>query len=630
MIPPPVKSPGFAAVRPGAWAGALLACCALGLVAAAAQETVTAAGAKPAFRLEALVDFPDDTVVAGRALTPADIDALMARLAGLGIRRVSWAYYADGRGGFLSSPGFTEGDPYQSDTKSEWKYFEETYRLLGNPLKVAVEAGHRHGLEVYAYFKPYETGPGMVFPEGSPEAAEWGRLDCVGGKLTWMDPFVRDHPHLRIKRRADDLPGWAATAPIHRIRLTKKDASPTRLTAEHLQIWTSPRNHRYEPKPVKFTFQETVEPSPREVRDQHGHVLTRQGDPVRVLTLSGLDLSDKYVAVTTDFAGGKADFVNSGLALMTALDAQGREIPGSFASGGAIWAGNLADLREGGLMFDYGWGAAQVVLDAPRTRPKPGSTAELPLDAADTNGKQGFIAFTRGRNEYLPGALCETEPEVRDFWLRCLDEMIEAGVDGVDFREENHSTHTDHPADYGYNEVVLAQARARPGDLRANIAAVRGEAYTEFLRACKKRLAGAGKAMRYNLQLDFFRPDPPANRLLAYPANIHFDWQRWIDEGLMDGGILRFFSLPFGSLYDDRITLEMIARAQKHGIPLTVNRYVGTPAERLKDEVLRVKQDGRFEGFIFYEVASYVRFGPNPGECFLKYPPVEQAAAAAR
>lgn len=604
--------------------GAFLA---LGPLAAAAPAV---AGPKAPFMLEALVDFPDDVVVAGRALTPLDLDAMMARLAGLGIRRVSWAYYGDGHGGFLYPAGFTDGEPYQGDARSEWKLYGETYRGLGNPLKVAVEAGHRHGLEVYAYFKPYETGPGMIFPAGSSEAQKWGLLDCIGGRLTWMDPFVRDHPNLRIKRRTDDLPASAGSTAIQTIRLTKQDAKPTRLTAEHLQIWTSDRNYRFERKPVKFTFQDSVEPSPREVRDHQGRVLTRRGDPVRVLTLGGLDLRDNFVAVTTDFTDAKADFVNSGLALMTALDAHGREIVGTFASGGAIWAGPLVDLGEGGLMFDYGWGAAPVVLDAPRARLKPGSSADLPLDAADTNGKQGFIAFARGRNAYLPGALCETEPAVQAFWLGCLDEMIAAGVDGVDFREEGHSTHTDHPADYGFNDVVLAKARARPGDLLANIAAVRGEAYTEFLRACHRRLAAAGKPMRYNLQVDFFRPNPPASRLLAYPANLSFDWPRWIDEGIVDAAILRFFSLPFSSLFEDQIVQDMIARAQRRGLPLTVNRYVETPGAGLAGEVQRVKQDGRFQGFIFYEVASYLRFGPNPGECIIKYDPVKQAAAAVR
>ncbi|MDI1334922.1 MAG: hypothetical protein PSU94_01960 [Lacunisphaera sp.] len=583
-------------------------------------------GASRQFMLETMVDFPDDALTAGRVLTPQDIDALMAKLAELGVRRVSWGYYADGRGGFLNPSGFSEDDTYHTDSKVEWKYFDATYRLLGNPLKVAVEAGHRHGLEVYAYYKPYETGGGIMFPEGSEPARKWGRMDCIGGKFSSMDPFVFANPDLRIKRRTDDIPSWAGPAAVHTIRLTKSDAAPTRLDAAHLEIWTSPNNFGYQPKPVKFAFAESVEPAAREVRDHFGNVLTRRGDPVRVLTLSGLNLEDKYILVASSFSDGKPDFVNSGLALMTALDAQGREIPGVFASGGAVWAGNLVDFRTAGLMFDYGWGAAPIIMDASNT--PVDESVVLPPTAAKPRGKQGFIAFARGRNSHLPGALCETDPRVRAFWLQCIDEMIAAGVDGVDFREENHSTMTDHPEDYGFNDAILEKARLRKGDLLHNIAEVRGEAYTEFLRECHHRLAKAGKAMRYNLQVDYFRPDPPPNRLPAYPANVHFEWQRWLDEGLLDGVILRFFALPFSAIFEDHIAQKMIASARQRGLPVTVNRYVESP--ELSAELQRVKAAGHFAGFIFYEVNSYIKFGRAPGECALNYAPVEKALTEVR
>jgi hypothetical protein len=364
---------------------------------------------------------------------------------------------------------------------------------------------------------------------------------------------------------------------------------------------------------VKFTVAETVEPAKRDVRDQNGNILTHEGDAVRTLTLSGLNLEDKYILITTDFESGKPDFTNSGLALLTAYDEQGREIPGVVASGGTIWAGNLVDFRNKGLVFDYGWGSTPISLDAP-----------------NASGKNGFLAFARGRNAYLPGALCETEPKVQEFWLKCLDEIIAAGVDGVDFRDENHSTHTDHPEEYGFNPAVLAKAQARPGNLLKNIADVRGEAYTEFLRECHRRLSKAGIPMRYNLQLDFYRPNPPANRLLAYPANINFQWQRWIDEGMLEGSILRFFSLPFGSLFDDSIARDMIARSQKRDMKITVNRYIEVPGEKLTDEVLRIKSDGRFDGYIFYETGSYIKYGPNPGDCSVNYPLLIKATTAAR
>ncbi len=353
----------------------------------------------------------------------------------------------------------------------------------------------------------------MVFPEGSQEAQTMGLLDHVGGRLAVLDRFVVQHPELRIKRRTDDLPEDVDQAVISTIRLVKKDDSPTRITGDRLQIWTSPNNWQYQQKQVAFSFSESVEAAPHDFRDAAGNVLTRAGQPVRVLTLSELHLTDKYILVTTDFTEGPADFVNAGTEMVQVLDDQGRPLPVSVATGGFVWCANLINFRNGGLAYDYGWGAAPVTLDAP-----------------NTNGRQGFVAFTRGRPAYLTNALCETEPAVQEFWLQCLEEMIAAGVDGVDFREENHSTHTDYPEDYGFNEVIVRQCEGLQGQaLLAKIAQVRGNAWTDFLTRCRRRLQAAGAKMRYHLQADWLRPDRPPARALAYPANIDWQWRRWVD-----------------------------------------------------------------------------------------------------
>ena len=129
-----------------------------------------------------------------------------------------------------------------------------------------------------------------------------GLLPHVGGRLGWLDPFVKNHPELRIKRRTDDLPAGIDQAVVTSIRLIKKDDSPTRITKEHLQLWTSETNWQYQQAKVDFTFADTVEKAPREVCDNRGNVLTRAGQPVRVLTLSGLNLTSRQVLITTDFA----------------------------------------------------------------------------------------------------------------------------------------------------------------------------------------------------------------------------------------------------------------------------------------------------------------------------------------
>ncbi len=531
------------------------------------------------FMMEALVDFPDDALGAPEPITVAHIDAMMRRLAECGVRRVSWGYYADGLGGFLTPTH----DP-------QWSNLARTYQALGqNPLAVAVAAAHRYGLELFAYFKPYETGPACLFPMGSLEAAAYGRLDQVGGRMTWIHPFVANHPHLRIKRRADDPVPDASQAAIASMKLRKSDSAPTRITGEHLKIWVSDLNHRYRVLDVPFTFVDSVEAG-------------RDG-PQRVLTLGGLDLRTPYVLVTTDFTEGPADFANNALEMVTACDADGRELPCEVATGWAVWFADRVDFRSWGVMFDTGWsGVAPVCLDEP-----------------NAGGRDGFVAIARGRNAYLPGALCETEPEVQAFWLSCIQSMLDAGVDGIDFREENHSTHTDHPLDYGFNDAVIARCRERGGVDLATIAAVRGDAYTSFLQRAKRLINGRGRTMRIHFQIDWYRSDPDVGRLPAYPANIDFQWRRWIDLGLTDSAVLRFFALPFDCVFNDAVAHELVDRCRAGGIPITVNRYIHR--ETLVDEVRRVKEDGRFAGFILYETNSFMGFD-TAGGCTITAPEV--------
>ena len=556
-----------------------------GIVLATAA-TATAAPAKAVhranapFRLEALVDFVDDAL--DTAFTVDHVESMMAALAGMGVSRVSWAYYGDGHGGYFIPAGLD----------GRWSNLAKTYAVLGNPLRVAAAAAHRHGMELYAYYKPYETGAPVALAEGSPEARAYGRLKQRGAWLTWLDPFVVENPHLRLRHRPDTrLTGVDPGAPICGLRLTKKDDSPTRITAEHLQIWSSRQNYRYELCDLPFEVRDDIVPSPKNVRDIGGRLLTPMGAPVRTLTLTGFELNTPYVLVTTDFVDGPSDFENAGTDMLVALDAEGREIPGVLFSGAMIYMAERINFRTWGLLFDCGYG---------RTLAR--------LDASNASGNQGLVAFARGRNDYVPGALCETEPAVQDFWLACIAEMIEAGVDGVDFRVENHSTHTEYPEDYGFNDVVLAECARRGKTDDATVAAVRGEAYTAFLRRAKKTLAAQGKRLRVNLNLDWFRPEPPANRRLAYPANIDFAWRQWIDEGLFDEGILRMYALPFDAVFTDQIATEMISRCQGKGIPLSVNRYIHPTSA---DEFDRTRQDGRFAAFILYETASYLRHGPD-------------------
>ena len=463
------------------------------------------------FRLEALCDFPDDAEHTPQPLSPDHIDTFVQTLCGLGIRRLAWSYYADERGGHI-----LPCDPDTSDeTMSRYRAIVDTYSLLGNPLAAGVRAGHRHGLEVYGNYKPYETGPGIPFPLGSPQAKRFGHLTKLDSQTSWLDPFVRDHPHLRIKRRSDDIPTDNATRPVATIKLFKCDDSPTRITKEHLQIWASSDNYQYKPLDIAFDLIECVETAERDVYTLQGTAyhnyaapITRTGDAVRTLTIQGLDLDAPFILITTHFKEGKPDFFNPATAMMRVYNDQGREIVGVLSNGSGIYNSRLIDFRNWGLLYDHGYGCMPDY-----------------LDGANDSGRSGLIAFARGRNTFLDGALCETEPEVQQFWLQCVAAILDTGVDGIDFRIENHSTHTDFPFDYGYNPVVLDQCRDPENPTVEEIRRIRGDAYTAFLRKARNLITRRGKKMRINLELDYLRPDPLVNRLLAYPANMDVQWE---------------------------------------------------------------------------------------------------------
>ncbi len=576
------------------------------------------------FKIEALVDFPDDALSAPCVLERKHIENLMRLLSEQGVQRIIWGYYGDGHGGFLM-PGI-ENDTSLLYDMNQYGYYAKTINLLENPLKVASEYAHRYGMEIYAYFKPYETGVSGDFPEGSPQARLWGRLYRVGGFLSWIDPFVAKNPHLRIKRRTDDLWQGIDSEVIETIRLTNKDDSPTRIKKENIEIWTSPLNYRYQKKNIDFRYKETVEKSEKDVYDVYGNLLTRKDDRVRVITLSGLNLTDKYILVTTNFTDGKPCFSNAWDNLLRVFNKQYKEIPGVYATGTSIWFPEWEDFRKGGLCFDTGRGPELTYLDLPNN-PEPGKEYQEGSRKFRLKGQakaQGFIGFARGRNIYLPGGLCETEPEVRKFWLSCIEEMIDAGVDGIEFRVENHSCHTDTPQDYGFNDIVLEKISKKHTDIFQEISKIRTRTYSKFLSDASKLIRSKGKKVRVNLNADWFRPasERPGSRKLAYPANIEFEWEKWIDSGIMDEAVLRIFAKPFSGIFgQDQTAQRMIEKCFEKNIPLSVNRYVWSD-ENLVDEFDRVYRNKKFSGFILYETWSFIDFLKD-GNCRISSPGFE-------
>jgi hypothetical protein len=541
----------------------------------------------------ALSDFPDEAIATKHLITESHLRSLMGLLSGEGIKTVTWYYYADADGGHRLPKSM------QSVTN--------TYKHLGNPLAVAVKAAHAEGLEVFGCLKPYEMGVSKVSPLGSRESQEEGHFELIGGKLVWADPFVAEHPECCIQHRTSAIPEPNRDEPIHTIRLFKSNDQPTRIKKENLQIWASPNNFQYKQLDVEFELEQVFETAPKDVDTLSRGRVSNKGDRVLVLELSGLNLTDPYVLVTTNIASGKGDFSNASTSMLRAYDKQGDEIIGCFANGMPIFNAPRANFRTWGLMFDTGYGLRTCT-----------------LDTNSAGGNRGLIAFARGRALRL-GAPCESEPAVQEYWLKCVEHILDTGADGVEFRLENHSTHTDFPHEYGYNQAVLDRLEDPKNATSEQVAKVRGDAYTEFLLKAKELIKARGKKMRLNFEVDSLRSDIPAKRLLAYPANMELQWRRWIEQVAPDEAVIRHYGLTFDQIMEDARTTEIVSMLTERNIPVFFNRYMRSHEHgRFLSDIDAIRARPEYVGYVFYEIAAFVNYNSD-GTCSFKNPKIVEA-----
>ena len=564
---------------------------------------------KHPFILSATVDFPDDIIPGPYNFDL--LDKMMSTLKSIGVKRVYWLYYGD-----VDQNSFWAGDLFENP---QITFGKETVNATGEPLKAAVPIAHEHGIEVYGVLKPYNTGMSSTNAPGS--GCKSSSIQRIGGAIPQAIPFLERYPHTRLRRRPDSRT-TGETVPVTKIRLLKKDDFPTRVRPENLQIWTSPDNGSYSKLDARFTVTEHVEPSPGEVRDYYGELVTGEGASVRTLTLNGLHITDRFVVVTTDFADDNGDFVNTAVGMIEAYgENSDTPLPVVVASRGAFWSGPR-DLQENSPDFDSGLGLFQITLDMDNASERRGQFWNR-LAAG------GLVAFAQGKNEYLPGMASEVYPEVNRLWDGWVDRVLETGVDGIDIRVSSHGSLVDEPWEYGFDEPIVGAYRTKYGtapwesaDDLARFARLRGEYFTSFIRRTSNRARSMGKMMQAHIHTEAFRPDVVHGQIMGFPPNTHFAWQQWMSDGLLDG--ITFRTSWFEALEDqpgtppvrskltnalqDSVAAEALELANDLGIPAYMNRYIDRAVgidEYLSDMEFALN-DERFAGFDLYETSNFI------------------------
>ena len=565
--------------------------------------------AKHPFILSATVDFPDDVIPGpydGRLL-----DELMGTLKSMGVRRVYWLYYGD-----VEPESLWAGSLYENP---QIPYGTQTLETIGEPLKAAVPFAHRHGLEIYGVLKPYNTG--MSGSNGPCSGRRLSGIERIGGAVPQVIPFLERYPHMRLRRRPDTRAGHGV--PVSRIRLLKRDASPTRVRPENLQLWTSKDNGRYSRLDAALSVTERVEPAPREVRNYYGELVVAEGAPIRTLTIDGLNIRERFVVVTTDFTDEAGDFINTACGMVEAYGGDSSTpLPVVVASRGAFWTGPR-DLGSNTPDFDSGLGHIEIPLDVNASSEREGFFWNRLAGG-------GLVGFAQGKNEYLPGTVSEVYPEVHRLWDGWVDRILDTGVDGIDIRVSSHGSLVDEPWEYGFDEPAVEAYRLKYGtdpwsspDDIVRFSRLRGEHFTSFIRRTSNRARSMGRKMQAHIHTEAFRPDIVHGQIMGFPPNTHFAWQDWMRAGLLDG--ITFRTSWFEALEDlpgtppvrsrlsnalkDPVAGEALDLAGELGVPAYMNRYLdrAVGVEEYLSDLETAMRDERFAGFDLYESASFIR-----------------------
>ena len=527
------------------------------------------------FNFHVTVDFPDDVIPA--PYTKQMFADMMKNIADMGVNRIYWMYYPYGDNGCGTWDPVGRGKPDENVQRT----FDN---IGGDDLKLAVETAHRAGLEIYAIFKPFDLRYGKSFPFGSELAEKYGKGDVLGGKGYPVHDFIAEHTELCMQRRSTPKP---LKNPVSDIIITSHDKSVP--LPEKIELWVSDDNWKYHI--YKKSYKTTIS--------------------CGVISIAGLDITNKYMAVRVPGRENKNEFANTLSELIRIYDSQGNAVSFTYGlqprkyskySSEDIHLDHKFDNRGGfgeeGFLFDYEWGIPTAIFNS-----------DQPFNRYFTlDNEDGVLGIVLDYSKFVPGCMCPSEPEVRQFWVDNIKSALEKGVDGVDVRISNHCTVLDWNQ-YGFNQPVVEEFRKRYGvdvlleDFNEETwRRLRGEYYTRFLKQVKKEVESKGKKLQLHIS-DMLEGTPDKPTMM----NIHWDWHDWLEQGICDG--VTFKALNPNS-FRSSFGRELISTCQEKNIPVYLSPFMHriSPGNACqldwKDYISRQVPDSGVSGLILYEFAT--------------------------
>lgn len=552
------------------------------------------------FHLEVTVDFPDDLYYAPYTLDM--VDELFAEYARWGVRRCHWIYdgkQADHWWNYFPEPLYSH-------------YLQTLENFGGDILDTAVAASHRHGIELYGIFKPFEMAYMLnTYGKGTKEARRYGRFSHLGGVIYRCPDFTIGHRELMTQRKPSAC-GQPAHEAFTRIDIVADSDAPAAFEPGGIRLFVSEDNVAYRPYDGPLEIVDVVEDYPLYTHTGSGGNATETRRRSRVIRLRGLNLRESFFALVAPGAAGT--FGNSMVNLIHVFGERGEEH--RITLGIVPRAGKIAydistattsdsdglDFCRRGIEFDNIEGTPSACLT--------GYDAMREWHAFD--GGHGFLGIARGKEKTAVGVLSPSFPKTRQWWLQWVQDILDAGADGVDIRTRNHHTHMAW-GEFGFERPVRDAFLARHGvDIwetdhfdRSAWQVLRGEAYTQFFREAKQLVQAHGKPLSLHISRTM---DSAVDQLAA--MGIHFDWRTWLREGLAN-------SVTMKEVWPQTpLAEEVRALAEPRNIPLIFSPFANTLWRRPGgvthcEKRIRGARDGGFSGFQFYESCAVIRAHPD-------------------
>lgn len=516
------------------------------------------------------VDFIDDLLPV--AFTKDTMKAMFRNISESGFSRVNWIYYGD-----ISSGIWSPNGDHLSVSED---HIQRTYSSIGtDDLKRAVEIGHAEGLEVYAVLKPFDMSiMGINFPAASEDGQKYGKCDVLGGRAYLAFDFPSEHPELCMKRRPWDR---CTNNPISKIVVTSR--AEFKYGHAKIRIWVSKDNYKFEPC---------------RQRPQ----VTECGTEI---VIDGLSVTEKYLAIEIVDSRNKYSIFNTVSELVRMFDANGAQIPFTYGFKPREYAkkGNVShldakfgetDFTKDGFWFDY------FCSDMPSSV-FCGAKAYNELYAVDNN--YGVIGIARDMNEFVPGVMCPSEKQARQYWLSLIERALDNGADGIDIRVTNHANVLEWPV-YGFNHEVVKAYHEQTGlDPFINKfdwevwRRLRGQFYSKFLQEVRDLTRLRNKKLQLHIE-DVMEGTPDMSTMME----IHWDWQYWLDFIKPDSVTLK--ALNAGGI-ETSITRAVIAKCNAQNIPVYFCPFVHSIMEQedVQNYLAKVRNSG-VNGLVIYEHAT--------------------------